>query len=300
MPPDTHRKTWFGVSLHRGTGVSPVSPAVRHGSTVHVTKLSRGLATVFRILAWGFLSFFGIVILSLFLHTFCHFCLFSVSIVHRNEEKPVLYGYVMPGCIDPAWQDKVTLGGCVVMPLSTVCPHCGWPMRYCDPTTPDNMPDLNVNAMFAASLNEQAKASLLTQIETIKSAPLGDAEEAIIAAAMSKTDLWLSARYQGLYRMDLSTGAWVTNRDDQTWNCLVKSITITGDSVAVEYCPVGAPTYFQTAATHDDGQTWQIILGALPLMSLDRHGAVSAAHANKGRRDAAHDTIRRRTRRLLN
>ena len=234
---------------------------------MNLTKAWGWMATVLRTLVWAFFFLFGIMILTLLLHTFCHFCPFSFSMVHRNDEKPVLYGYVFPSWLDPAWRDKVTLGGCVVMPLSTVCSHCGWPMRYCDPTVPDNMPDLDVNTLFASSLSETGRSSLRTQVDTLKSAPLGDAEEAIIAAAVSKTDLWLSAHYQGLYRMNLSTGGWSTNRDDQPWSCLIKSITIAGDFVDVEYCPFGAPTYFQTATTRDGGQTWRVTSGALPLLT---------------------------------
>lgn len=231
-----------------------------------LTKLWRGLATVFWTLFCLVVAIFGTVVLTLLLHTCLHVCPFSFSIVHRDEERPMMYGYVIPGCINPAWRGKVALGGCMVLPTSALCPHCGFPMRFCDPTAPDSMPDLNVCSMFATNLNIQAKTSLRARADKIRSIKLDGEEEAVIAAAIGTSDLWLATRYQGLHRMNLRTGTWTTNQDAQPWSCLVTSIAITGDTVTVEYCPFGAATYFQTATTHDNGRTWYLASGSLPLI----------------------------------
>ena len=154
----------------------------------------------------------------------------------------------------------------MVMPISTICPRCGWPMRYCDPTAPDAMPHLDVDAIFSDSLTEQARASLRTYVGQLIAAQPGDAPEAVVTAAVGKSGLWLATRNQGLRRMDLATGVWATNRDSQPWRCFVKSIAITGNTVHVEFCPFSAPTYFQTATTCDGGRTWRLASGSLPIL----------------------------------
>ena len=226
----------------------------------------RILRTLGRTLVWLPLFILVIVVLSILLHTFCHFCPFTLSVIHPDEEIPMQYGYFFSTEPEPEWKDKIALGGCMVMPISTVCPHCGWPMRYCDPTAPDAMPDLDVNTMFGHTLNELARASLRTQVDMLKSAQLGDAQEAVVAAAIGESDLWLATRNQGLHRMDLATGVWATNRDSQPWRCFVRAIAITGNCVQVEYCPFSAPTFFQTATTLDGGETWHLTSGPLPLL----------------------------------
>ena len=246
MPPDTN--------IHNESKPVPVS------------KGGRVLRTLGRTLVRIPLYILVVAALSFLLHTLCHFCPFSFSFVHQNEEKPVLYGLVYPGDLDPAWEGKVALGGCTVMPVSSICPHCGWPVRYCDPTAPDAMPDLDVNTLFSASLIEPARASLHVEVDKLKSAQLGDVQEAVIEAIIGKSDLWLASRNQGLHRMDLETGVWTTNRDGQPWRCFIKAIAITGNSVQVEYCPFSAPTFFQTATTFDGGKTWRLTSGPLPLL----------------------------------
>jgi frataxin-like iron-binding protein CyaY len=231
-----------------------------------VSKGWRGLRVALRALVWIPFCILVIVVLSFLLHTFCHFCPFTFSVVRLDQEIPMEYGYVFSPEPEPEWKDKIAFGGCMVMPISTICPRCNWPMRYCDPTAPDAMPDLDVNTLFATSLNEQAQASLLAQVDRLKSAQLGDAQEAIIAGAIGESDLWLASRNQGLHRMDLETGAWTTDRDGQPWRCFVKAIAITGNCVRVEYCPFSAPTFFQTAETLDGGHTWRLTSGPLPLL----------------------------------
>ena len=226
----------------------------------------RSLCLALRALAWVPICMLVFVTLSILLHTFGHFCPLSFAIVRCDEEIPILYGLVYPGDVNPAWKDKVALGGCVVMPISTICPRCGWPMRYEDPTTPDAMPDLDMDAAFASSLKESARASAQTHIAAIKSTPLGDAEEAVVAAAVGSSSLWVATRHQGLHRMDLESGVWSAQRTGQPWRCFVKAIAIQGDSVQVEYSPFGAQAYFQTATTLDEGRTWQLTSGPLPLL----------------------------------
>ena len=219
-----------------------------------------------RTLLWTPFCILVIMGLSFLLHTFFHFCPFTFSVICPDEEVPMQYGYLFSAEPEPEWKDKIALGGCMVMPISTICPRCSWPMRYCDPTAPDAMPHLDVDSIFSASLNEQARASLRSHVDQLISARPGDAPEAVVAAAVGKSDLWLATRNQGLRRMDLATGVWATNRDSQPWRCFVKSIAITGNTVQVEYCPFSAPTYFQTATTRDGGQTWRLASGSLPLL----------------------------------
>ena len=219
-----------------------------------------------RTLLWTPFCILVIMGLSFLLHTFFHFCPFTFSVICPDEEVPMQYGYYFSAEPEPEWKDKIALGGCMVIPISTHCPHCGWPMRYCDPSAPDAMPDLDVITLFAASLNEKTKASLRTQVDMLKCTKLGDANEAVVAAAIGESDLWLATRNQGLHRMDLATGVWATNRDSQPWRCFVKSMAITGNTVQVEYCPLSAPTYFQTATTCDGGRTWRLASGSLPLL----------------------------------
>ena len=226
----------------------------------------RVLRATGRILVWAPFCILVIVILSFLLHTFCHFCPFSFSVIRPDEEIPIRYGYMFSSELEPEWQGKIALGGCMVLPVSTHCPNCNWPIRYCDPTAPDAMPHLDVDAMFSASLNEQARASLRAYVNQLITANLADAPEAVVAAAVGKSDLWLATRNHGLHRMDLETGIWTTNRDSQPWRCFVKSIAITGNTVQVEYCPFSAPTYFQTATTYDGGRTWRLASGSLPLL----------------------------------
>lgn len=226
----------------------------------------RNLRMALRVLAWAPICLLVFMLLSILLHTFGHYCPLSFSIVHRDEEKPVLYGLVYPGELDPAWEDKVALGGCAVMPISTICPRCGWPMRYGAPSTSDAMPDLDMDAAFGSSLSESARASVQTHIAALKSAPLGDATEAVVAAAVGGSSLWVATRHQGLHRMDLESGVWSAQRTGQPWRCFVKAIAIQGVSVQVEYSPFGAQAYFQTATTLDEGRTWQLTSGPLPLL----------------------------------
>lgn len=233
---------------------------------IHASNGWRRLQAVLNMLSWLFIGIFVVVILSFLLHTFCHFCPFSFSVIRPGEEIPIRYGYMFSSELEPEWQGKIALGGCMVLPVSTHCPNCNWPMRYCDPNAPDTMPDLDVNAIFSASLNEQARASLRTYMSQLITANLADAPEAVVAAAVGKSDLWLAARNQGLHRMNLETGVWTTNRDSQPWRCFVKSIAIAGNTVQVEYCPFSAPTYFQTATTCDGGRTWRLASGSLPLL----------------------------------
>ena len=233
---------------------------------IHASNGWRRLRAVLNVLSWLFIGIFVVVILSFLLHTFCHFCPFSFSVIRHNEEMPMQYGYYLAAEPEPEWIGKIAFGGCMVMPISTICPRCSWPMRYCDPTAPDAMTHLDVDAIFSASLNEQARASLRSHVDQLISARPGDAPEAVVAEAVGKSDLWLAAKNQGLHRMDLATGAWTTNRDSQPWRCFVKSIAITGNTVQVEYCPFSAPTYFQTATTCDGGRTWRLASGSLPLL----------------------------------
>ena len=226
----------------------------------------RRLRAVLNLLSWLFIGILVVVILSFLLHAFCHFCPFTFSVIHPNEELPMQYGYVFSTEPEPEWKGKIAFGGCMAMPISTICPRCGWPMRYCDPTAPDAMPHLDVDAIFSDSLTEQARASLRTYVGQLIAAQPGDAPEAVVTAAVGKSGLWLATRNQGLRRMDLATGVWATNRDSQPWRCFVKSIAITGNTVHVEFCPFSAPTYFQTATTCDGGRTWRLASGSLPLL----------------------------------
>lgn len=226
----------------------------------------RVLRATGRILVWAPFCILVIVILSFLLHTFCHFCPFSFSVIRPDEEIPIRYGYMFSSELEPEWQGKIALGGCMVIPVSTHCPICNWPMRYCNPNATDAMIALDVNTLFANSLDESAQTSLRVQVDMLKSARLGDAKEAVIAAAIGKSGLWLATRNQGLHRMNTETGVWNTNRNSQPWRCFVKSIAITGNTVQVEYCPFSAPTYFQTATTYDGGRTWRLASGSLPLL----------------------------------
>ena len=230
-----------------------------------VSNTWRRLRAVLNVLSWILIGTPVVVFLSFLLHTFYHFCPFSFSVIHPSEEMPMRYGYFLPTEPEPEWQGKIALGGCLVLPISTICPRCSWPMRYCDPAAPDAMPHLDVDAMFSAALNEQARVSLRTYVSQLITAHPADAPEAVVAAAVGPSGLWLAARNQGLHRMDLETGIWATNRDSQPWRCFVRAIAISGDCVQVEYCPFGAPTFFQTATTRDKGLTWQQISGPLPL-----------------------------------
>lgn len=224
----------------------------------------RFLRAVLRVPSWICIGIPVVLLLSFLLHTYCRFCPFTLSVIRFNEEMPMRYGYFFS--TEPEWQGKIALGGCMVLPISTICPRCSWPMRYCDPSAPDAMPHLDVDATFSASLSEQARTSLRTYVGQLIAAHPADAPEAVVAAAVGPSGLWLATRNQGLHRMNLETGNWTTNRDGQPWRCFVKAIAIQGTSVQVEYSPFGAPTYFQTAATLDEGHTWQLTSGPLPLL----------------------------------
>ena len=232
---------------------------------IHASNGWRRLRAVLNVLFWLLIGIFVVVILSFLLHAFCHFCPFSFSVIRPDEEIPIRYGYMFSRELEPEWQGKIALGGCMVLPVSTHCPNCNWPMRYCDPTAPDAMPDLDMNAIFSAFLNEQARASLRAYVSQLITANLADAPEAVVAVAVGKSDLWLATRNQGLHRMNLETGVWTTNRNGQPWRCFVRAIVICEDCVQVEYCPFSAPTYFQTATTCDGGRTW-LTSGSLPLL----------------------------------
>lgn len=233
---------------------------------IHASNGWRRLRAVLNVLFWLLIGIFVVVILSFLLHAFCHFCPFSFSVIRPDEEIPIRYGYMFSRELEPEWQGKIALGGCMVLPVSTHCPNCNWPIRYCDPTAPDAMPHLDVDAMFSASLNEQARASLRAYVNQLITANLADAPEAVVAAAVGKSDLWLATRNHGLHRMDIETGAWATNRNGQPWRCFVRAIAISGDCVQVEYCPFSAPTYFQAATTCDEGLSWRLTSGSLPLL----------------------------------
>ncbi len=204
------------------------------------------------------------------LHLIVPFCPFTFSIV--RSPKPVMYGYALGWILDSELQDKVALGGCIVGWTSAVCPHCHLPVKFFNPDALEEMPDLDVNALFATALDERGRLSLREHVTALLSSQREVGHPGVIAAALGESDLWLSSRFDGLQRMDLRTGDWISSGEGEPWGCPVRSITIHGGAVEVEYSPFEPTTCFQTALTTDRGQTWRVTKGNLTLRPKGEEG----------------------------
>jgi hypothetical protein len=91
-------------------------------------KTGRAIERAFRILFVALTAFVVFVPLNVLLHVYLHVCPLHLARFERRAIVPVVYGRPMGG--EPfarAARGKVVLGGCVVGPVSGVCPYCHWP-----------------------------------------------------------------------------------------------------------------------------------------------------------------------------
>ena len=90
-------------------------------------ELSESICRMLRLLLILVLTLYGFCAIAVSLHWGLNICPFHLA---KIKPIPVVYGAPTIATTVKAWNGEIILGGCMVQPLSAVCPYCHWPAGF--------------------------------------------------------------------------------------------------------------------------------------------------------------------------
>jgi len=109
---------------------APPGSSAAPGSWSLISPVFAVIGKVLRVVRLLALAGLVFIIDNTVLHVWLHVCPWHFAHFKPTALVPVVYGYPSSEMLQRAQRGQVVLGGCLVGPVTGVCPHCHWPSRF--------------------------------------------------------------------------------------------------------------------------------------------------------------------------